>query len=189
MPRTSSTSHFRERQRQSTTQGHVGCIVKGTWGSAIARLTKYSCLGVAQGSGLLFGGVPAMLLVKKLVQVHDAFRLREEMLWMMGSCLVCVGKHHGVQHVLGRPAPPLTLIDVRKPIISKNAPRSAFFVLWKSDLFLCFVLHVVLKPYHKRLRFSSSGACCRILEQFMLSRKYFSCCSASPLPLGGESAL
>lgn len=33
-----------------------------------------------------------MLLVKKLVRVNDAFRLRQEMLWMMGSALVIVGK-------------------------------------------------------------------------------------------------
>ena len=51
---------------------------------------------VNQGTGLLLGGVPAMLLVRKLVQVHDAFQLRQEMLWMMGTCLFCVGKHRRV---------------------------------------------------------------------------------------------
>ena len=45
-------------------------------------------------TGVLFTGLPSMLLVKKLRQVNDAFRLRQEMLSTMGACLTCVGKNH-----------------------------------------------------------------------------------------------
>ena len=55
---------------------------------------------MTQVTALLFGGVPVILLVRKLVQVHDAFQLRQEMLSMMGTCLFCVGENQNFHCLL-----------------------------------------------------------------------------------------
>eukprot|EP00752_Nemacystus_decipiens_P012857 g11384.t1 len=76
----------------------VGLTVRGWifYGSRSAHYSRDAreCFffddNTLQGIALLFGGIPALLLVKKLVQVHDAFHLRQEMLSMMGSCVVLV---------------------------------------------------------------------------------------------------
>lgn len=66
-----------------------------------------------------------MLLVKKLVQVHDAFQLRQEMLWMMGSCIICVGKHYvaGILCSLVRSTLHVILVDAVRACFSPDNPH------------------------------------------------------------------
>eukprot|EP00903_Cladosiphon_okamuranus_P020541 g18854.t1 len=64
----------------------------------VARMPKTSWDdAMNRGAALVFGGVPAMMLVKKLRKVRDAFKLREEMLSMMGTCCVCVATTTTIQ--------------------------------------------------------------------------------------------
>lgn len=87
-----------------------------------------------------------MLLVKKLVQVHDAFQLRQEMLWMMGTCLFCVGKHRGCRHKMF-PFLKLSWYMARFPTNTRlsvlvEKERHSFCLFLSLNVLLLLALHV-----------------------------------------------
>lgn len=122
-----------------------------------------------------------MLLVKKLRQVHDAFRLRQEMLWMLGTCIACVGKLHmlrvylfflwfGALIVWDENTTLVSLADGARASILMNA--SSMETKACSVLAL-HAMGVPPQPRQQRSRFSSSQACCKIPEECMLPLKYW----------------